>query len=88
MFNPILIKIKDGVLMYQKHIDNTRTCDPGRNCLPAEMLPEVQNICHEGAEGEHRGVEGRPGKFQRSFIVFVKLKMGPYVPACQGVVKH
>ena len=63
MFNPEVIKMKDGGLMFTKAANRNWIREVWRICLLDSMVNEIWSVCHQSDLGGHRGLEGTLSKF-------------------------
>ena len=61
--------MNDGVLMYTMAANRHQTGEVGQIYLPESMVKEVWSLCHQSAQGGHRGLEGKLNKFLRGFFM-------------------
>ena len=69
MFNPVVFKMKEGVLMFIKAANRNRIGEVWRICLLESMVKEVWSLCHQSDLGGHRGLEGTLNKFLKGFFL-------------------
>ena len=70
MFDPAVVKMINGLLMFTKAANRNQTGEVGRICIPASMVKEVWSLCHQSDLGGHRGLKGTLNKFLRGFFMF------------------
>ena len=69
IFNPEVLKMKDGILMFTKAANRNQIEEVWQICLPESMVQEIWSLCHQSDLGGHRGLEGMFNKFLKGFFM-------------------
>ena len=83
MFDPPVLKMKDGVLMFTKGANKNRIGEVWQICLLESMVTEVWSLCHQSNLGGHRGLEGTLNKVLKGFFLLsARQKIGFLKAGC------
>ena len=69
IFDPKVLKMREGVLMFTKTANRNWMGELWQICLPESMVTEFWSLCHQSDRGEHRGLEGTLNKFLKGFFM-------------------